>query len=328
MKIVIAEPIYLPEEYRNRLSALGQLEVYDSMPSSEEEFIRRIKGAEVVIVGRYGFPEGTIRRVPQLRMIALWQTGYDNVDLNAATARNVVVSNVPNYAFDAVAEFVFALALNLLRKVHKADMDLHRGMFDWKRYVGRELMSKTIGVVGLGHIGKRVVQIAHGFNMEVLAVTAHPSEKRARELGLNFVGLDTLLAESDIVSLHVPLTPETEHMIGAAQLARMKPTAILINTARGKVVDEHALAGALREKRIAGAGLDVFEKEPIPMDSPLLKLDNVVLTPHIAFLTEESLDECSYVTVENVEMFAAGRPQNVVNPDVLAKMAWKSLAGA
>jgi len=131
------------------------------------------------------------------------------------------------------------------------------------------------------------------------------------------VDLDTLLSESDIVTLHVPLTPETEHMINAKKLAKMKSTAILINTSRGKVVDEDALIEALRDKKIAGAGLDVFEKEPLPTDSPLLKMDNVVLTPHIAFLSEESLDECIYMSIENVEMFIKGKPQNVVNPLVL-----------
>ncbi|BAI61339.1 glycerate dehydrogenase [Methanocella paludicola SANAE] len=326
MKIVISEPIYLTDEYRRRLEALGDLRAYDSVPTSDEDFVSRIKDAEIVIAGRYGFSGESIRRAPGLKMIALWQTGYDNVDLAAATARGVVVSNVHNYAFDTVAEFAFALALNLLRKVDKADLNLRRGLFDWRRYVGEELMGKTLGVIGLGSIGRRVVQIAHGFNMSVLSVTAHPDPERARALGVKFVSLDTLLAESDVVSLHVPLTPETEHMIGAAQLARMKPTAILINTARGKIVDEKALVEALREKRIAGAGLDVFETEPLPMDSPLLKLDNVVLTPHIAFLSKESIDECTRVTMENVEMFVKGRPQNVVNQAVLAKKAEEGLA--
>ena len=153
-------------------------------------------------------------------------------------------------------------------------------------------------------------------NMNVLSVTAHPSPERAKALGVKFVDLDTLLSESDIVTLHVPLTPETEHMIGARELAKMKPTAILINTARGKVVDEDALIEALRDKKIAGAGLDVFEREPLAMNSPLLEMDNVLLTPHIAFLSEESLDECTYMSIENVEMFIKGTPQNVVNPSV------------
>jgi phosphoglycerate dehydrogenase-like enzyme len=317
MKIVVADPIFLNEAYRKRLAALGDLKVYESVPASEEEFLIRIKDAEIVIVGRYGLRAESVHDSPALRMVSLWQTGYDNVDLEAATKRGVVVSNVPSYAFDSVAEFVFALILNLIRKVHVADMDLRRGVFDWHCCIGNQLMGKTIGVLGTGNIGRRVIQIAHGFNMNVLSTTSHPSSDRAKALGLKFVDLNTLLSESDIVTLHIPLTPETEHMIGARELARMRPTAILINTARGKIVDESALVKTLREGRIAGAGLDVFEKEPLPMDSPLLDLDNVLLTPHIAFLSEESMDECTYVCIENVEMFMKGRPQNVVNPSVL-----------
>lgn len=317
MKVVVADPIFLTEEYIKRLEALGELKIYDSVPASQDEFVERIKDAGVIIVGRYGVDAKTLRSAPKLKMISLWQTGFDNVDLEVATECGVIVSNVPNYAFDSVAEFVFALSLDLLRRVRLADMSLRKGLFNWKYYVGNQLMSKTIGVLGTGDIGKRVIQIAHGFNMNVLSVTAHPSPERAQALGVKFVDVDTLLSESDIVTLHVPLTPETEHMISTRELAKMKSTAVLINTARGKVVDEAALIGALREKKIAGAGLDVFEKEPLPIDSPLLEMDNVVLTPHIGFLSEESLDECTYMSIQNVEMFIKGKPQNVVNPFVL-----------
>jgi len=318
MEIVVSDPIFLPEEYKARLEALGQLKVYNSMPSSPDEFARRIRDASVVIVGRYGVPAEAFRHAHKLKMISLWQTGYDIVDLKAASERGVIVSNVPNYAFDSVAEFTFALALDLLRKVRAADMNLRKGIFNWQFYIGNELMSKTIGVLGTGNIGKRVIQIAHGFNMNVLSTTAHPTPEKEKGLGVKFTDLDTLLSESDIVTLHLPLTPETEHMISAPQLAKMKPNAILINTARGKIVDEAALVEALREKKIAGAGLDVFEKEPLPMDSPLLEMNNVVLTPHIAFLSEESIDECTYICIENVEMFVNGKPQNVVNTFALA----------
>lgn len=317
MKIVVADPIFLTEEYKKRLEALGELEIYKNVSLSHDEFIERIRDAEVVIVGRYGVDARAISSASNLKLVSLWQTGFDNVDLKAATERGVIISNVPSYAFDSVAEFVFALSLNLLRKVHLADMNLREGLFDWRYYVGNQLMSKTIGVLGTGEIGKRVIQIAHGFNMNVLSVTAHPSPEKEKALGVKFVDLDTLLSESDIVTLHVPLTNKTEHMIGARELAKMKPTAVLINTARGKVVDEAALIEALKEKKISGAGLDVFEKEPLPMNSPLLAMNNVVLTPHIAFLSEESLDECTYISIENVEMFTQGKPQNVVNPEVL-----------
>ena len=318
MRIVVADPIFLPEEYSARLSALGDLDVYDSVPSSSNEFAERVKDAEVVIVGRYGFNADAFHNASKLKMISLWQTGYDNVDLAAAIEHGVIVSNVPNYAFDSVAEFTFALALNLMRKVHAADINLRKGNFDWRSLTGNELMNKTLGVLGTGNTGRRVIQIAHGFKMSVLSTTDHPNSEKAKKLGVKFVDLDTLLTESDIVTLHLPLTPETEHMIGASELAKMKPTSILINTARGKIIDETALVEALQAKRIAGAGLDVFEKEPLPLNSPLMELENVVLTPHIAFLSKESIDECTDICVENVEMFARGKPQNVVNPFVPA----------
>lgn len=321
MKIVIADPIFLTEAYRRQLGRLGEVEIFDTYPASDAEFRNRIRDAEVVVVGRYGMHADAFDAAPRLRMVAVWQTGYDHVDLEAATNAGVVVSNVPAYAFDAVAEFVFAFALALLRRVHIADARLRGGLFDWREYCGRQLMGMTIGVIGTGDIGRRVVQIAHGFGMRILSTTAHPGPERAERLGLEFVDLPTLLAESDILTLHVPLTATTERMIGARELAMMKPGAILINTARGRVIDEGALVEALRTRHLGGAGLDVFEHEPLPPESPLRQLDNVLLTPHIAFLTEESMDECTFTTIQNIEQFAAGRPENVVNPGVLGRGA-------
>lgn len=154
--------------------------------------------------------------------------------------------------------------------------------------------------------------------MNVIAYSDHPSNNEARKLGVKFVDLDTLLKESDVISLHVPLTSETEHMIGTKEFARMKKSVILINTARGKIVDEDALIIALKNKQIGGAGLDVFEREPLPLNSQLLEFENVALTPHVAFLSHESLDECTRVCVQNVEKFIEGKPQNVANPEVIA----------
>lgn len=321
MKIVIADPIFLTEAYRRQLGRLGEVEIFDTYPASDAEFRNRIRDAEVVVVGRYGMHADAFDAAPRLRMVAVWQTGYDHVDLEAATNAGVVVSNVPAYAFDAVAEFVFAFALALLRRVHAADARLRGGRFDWREYCGRQLMGMTIGVIGTGDIGRRVVQIAHGFGMRILSTTAHPGPERAERLGLEFVDLPTLLAESDILTLHVPLTATIERMIGARELAMMKPGSILINTARGRVIDEGALVEALRTRHLGGAGLDVFEHEPLPPESPLRQLDNVLLTPHIAFLTEESMDECTFTTIRNIEQFAAGRPENVVNPGVLGRGA-------
>ncbi len=321
MKIVIADPIFLTEDYRRRLERLGEVEVFETYPDSEDAFRDRIRDAEVVVVGRYGMLADAFAAAKRLRMVAVWQTGYDHIDLEAATRAGAVVSNVPSYAFDAVAEFVFAFALTLLRRVRLADARLREGSFDWREHRGHQLMGMTIGVIGTGDIGRRVVQIAHGFGMRILSTTRHPSPERAARLGLEFVDLSTLLAESDILTLHVALTPSTERMIGERELALLKPGAILINTARGRVVDEGALVEALRTGRIAGAGLDVFEHEPLPAESPLRQLDNVILTPHIAFLTEESMDECTFITIRNIEQFTAGHPENVVNPEVLSRVA-------
>ena len=318
MKIVVSDPVFLPEEYRKRLEVLGNLTIFENMPSSIDEFISRVEGADIVIVGRYGFSEKVFLAAKNLKMISVWQTGYDHINIKAATSKGVIVSNVPDYAYDSVAEMVFALILNLMRKVHLADMGLRNGNFDWRNYIGNQLMGKTIGVVGIGSIGTRVIQIAHGFNMNVIAYSDHPNNNEARKLGVKFVDLDTLLKESNVISLHVPLTSETEHMIGTKEFARMKKSAILINTARGKIVDEDALIIALKNKQIGGAGLDVFEREPLPLNSQLLEFENVALTPHVAFLSHESLDECTRVCVQNVEKFIEGKPQNVANPEVIA----------
>jgi D-3-phosphoglycerate dehydrogenase len=313
MKIVVSDPVFLPEEYKKRLEALGSLTVYESMPESNDELITRIEDADIVIAGRYGLSQRAIEATKRLKMIAVWQTGYDHIDLEASNEKSIVVSNVPHYAYDSVAEMVFALMLNLARRVHVADMGLRKGNFDWRNYIGVQLMGKTIGIVGLGSIGKRVAQIAQGFNMNVITYNRHCDIKEAERLRLVCFELDILLEKSDIITLHVPLTADTEKMIGTREFAKMKKNAILINTARGKVVDEDALIKALKEKQIGGAGLDVFEREPLPLNSPLLKMENVVLTPHIAFLSHESLEECARVCIENIEKFIEGEPQNVVN---------------
>ncbi|MBP2030806.1 D-3-phosphoglycerate dehydrogenase [Methanohalophilus levihalophilus] len=317
MKIVVADPIYLPEEYKGKLEALGELSIFDTMPPSMSEFIDRIHDADIVLSGRYGFSKEAFEKATNLKMISVWQTGYDHIDVKSANEHGVLISNVPIYAFDAVAEFVFAVALNMFRKLHVADAKIREGLFDWRDYIGNQLMGKTIGVIGTGNIGIRVIQIAHGFNMNVLSTTAHPNAERETRLGTKFVDLNTLLSESDIVTLHVPLTEYTEKMIGAEELSKMKSSSILINASRGKIVDEAALIKVLKEKGIMGAGLDVFEEEPLSADNPLMQFDNVVLTPHVAFLSEESIEECTYTCVENVENFLKGNPQNVVNPEAV-----------
>ena len=320
MKIVVTDQVVFPENYKQMLGTMGCLEIYSSMPESLSDLIERIKDAEIILIGKTAIRREAFYYAIKLKMICVCHTGYDNVDLEAATARGIIVSNVPNYATEAVAEFVFAVALDLLRKIEVADVMAHKGEFDDHYYLHNRLLAgKTIGVIGAGNIGRRVMQIAHSFNMNVISTTVHPSPEREAELGVKFVPLDYLLTESDIVTLHIPLSSKTEHLMGIQELKLLKPSTILINTSRGKVIDEDALIEILRNKSIAGAALDVFEKEPLNVNSPMMNLDNLVLTPHIAFLSEETTDKCASVVAENVEMFLKGTPQNVVNPGVLKK---------
>jgi D-3-phosphoglycerate dehydrogenase len=249
-----------------------------------------------------------------LKFLAINSTGYDLVDVVTSKGKGIQVANVPGFSTDAVAEHAFALMLAVSKKVPAGDVVMRRTPFqidpasqEQRKYLGFNLQGKTLGVVGIGSIGSRVAQIGMGFGMKVLAFNR--SEKNVA--GIKQVSLEELLKESDIVSLHLPLTPATENLITAERLQMMKPTAILINTARGKMVDESALMNALQSHKLAGAGLDTIVewKE----SNPLLVLDNVVFSPHSAFFTNESLENCANIIVANVKSFIEGNPVNIVN---------------
>ena len=320
LKIVITDTVLFPEDCKKDLGTLGDLVVFESAPASSADLSNRVQEAQVVLLGKAAFTRETFAQAKSLKMICVCHTGFDNVDLRAATDHGVIVSNVPAYASEAVAEFVFALALDLLRKIQVADILVRKGEYDCHYYLRNRLLAdETLGVVGLGNIGRKVTLIAHAFGMNVLSTTAHPESSRANECGVTFLPLRELLSLSDIVTLHVPLTPETEHLIGAEELRLMKPTAILINTSRGEVVDGNALVDALVNQKIAGAALDVFDRERLPPDSPLTRLENVLLTPHIAYLSDETIRACAKTCVENVRRFLQDEPQNVVNPEVLGR---------
>jgi glyoxylate reductase len=258
-----------------------------------------------------------------IRVIANVAVGYDNVDLDAATRRGILVTNTPDVLTDTTADLAFALLLAAARRIVEGHHFVHSGQ--WRRWAidlmaGYDVHHKTLGVVGMGRIGQAVARRAGGFSMRILYHDARRApEAVERELGLEFVPLERLLGESDFVSLHVPLSDATRHLIGAAGLSRMKPTAILVNTSRGPVVDEAALAAALAEGRIGGAGLDVFEHEP-QVHPKLLELANVVVAPHIGSATLETRRRMSMLAAENcVAALEGGRPPNLVNVS-----AWKS----
>ncbi len=313
MKIVVTDTIFLEQDHMDRLNNLGTVQIYNDLPRSEKELINRLEDAEIAIVGWSIVSSEVINKLTHLKMISIWATGYDSVDTGTAKNHGISVTNVPGYASEAVAEHVFALLLSFTRKIPAADRYVKMGKFDWKEFTGFELAGKTIGIIGMGSIGIRVAEIAGCFGLNVISFKAHPNKEKARKFEIRFLCLDDVLSQSDFLTIHVPLTAETEKMISYRELSKMKKNAIIINTSRGKVIDEAALIEALTSGKIRGACLDVLSKEPPEKDNPLLNLDNVILTPHIAFHTIEALRRCTDICIDNVEAFIKGAPQNVVN---------------
>jgi D-3-phosphoglycerate dehydrogenase / 2-oxoglutarate reductase len=287
-----------------QLRALGDVSIYTERGANEEaELVRRVRDADVVLSLRaYSrFSERVLAECPSLRLISIWGTGTDNVDLDACRARGITVTNTPGVNANAVAEHALGLMLAITRRIPAMDRGVRGGQ--WPRALLVQLEGKTLGVIGLGAIGRRVASLAVAFGMNVLATSWGPDDGRAASVGARHVALETLLRESDIVSLHRRLTAETNGMLDRERLAMMKPSAFLINTARGAFVNREALIEALQDGRLAGAGLDVYHEEPIPADDPLLALSNVVLTPHNAGTTQEVIDLGLRRAVDNVAEF-------------------------
>jgi phosphoglycerate dehydrogenase-like enzyme len=286
----------------------------------------QVRGATVIITEFNRITESVIESARgTLRGIVVYGVGYNHIDVNAATKRGIYVANCKGSNAESVAEFTFSLMLDLSKRTHVADRfirhgrwrDLHKMPVVLK---GSELSKKTLGLVGMGEIGRRVARIARGFNMRILVFDPYLSSESIVQNGAEPADLRTLLKEADYVSLHIPLSDETEGFLGDAEIELMKPTAHLINTARGALVNEKALLRALRKKRIAGAGLDVFSKEPLPQHSPFLELDNVIMAPHIGALTQEALSAMSLMSAEESVRIARGEaPINLINREVKGK---------
>ncbi|MCJ7423686.1 phosphoglycerate dehydrogenase [Candidatus Bathyarchaeota archaeon] len=311
MKIVVVDHVYLEQKHIERLRSLGDLEIFKEPPKTPDELKERIEEADIVIVGWSNLTQSIIDSARRLKMISIWATTCHYADLEAAKKRGVVVTHVPGYATEAVAEYTFALLLAAVRKLTLADKHLRSWCFDWRPFGGRELAGKTLGVIGTGAIGCRVAEIGRVFRMKTLGYDKYPNFKRAEEVGLKYVDLSTLLKESDVVTIHVTLTPETKGLLGKKEIAAMKNGGVIINTSQGKVIDEKALFEALESGKLSSAGLDVFEEEPPSKDNPLLRLGNVVLSPHIGFNTVEAEVRCTDMCVENVVRFLEGKQQNV-----------------
>ncbi|TLM65292.1 MAG: D-2-hydroxyacid dehydrogenase [Deltaproteobacteria bacterium] len=297
------------------LAALGELTVHDRTPVALT--VERAVGAQVVLTNKVPLGAAELAVLPELRCIGVLATGYNVVDVAAARACNVAVTNVPAYSTPSVAQHVFALLLELTRGTGRHADLVRRGRwctspdFAFWETPQVELHGLTFGIVGFGAIGRAVAGIARAFGMRVLVHTRTPDRSTFPDIA--FVGLDELFREADVVSLHCPLTEETRALVNPARLGEMKPGAYLINTGRGPLVDEPALAAALQSGRIAGAGLDVLSQEPPPADNPLLSAPNCVITPHLAWATRAARQRLLDVAMANVKAFVEGKPQNRVD---------------
>jgi D-3-phosphoglycerate dehydrogenase len=311
MKIVVVDRVYLEKEHVDRLRSIGDLEVFKDPPETPDEMKERIKAADIVIVGWSDLTKDVIDSAKKLKMISIWATTCHYADLSAAKEKGIVVTHVPGYATEAVAEHTLALLLAGIRKLPLADRHVRKGDFDWRPFGGAELHGKTVGIIGTGSIGCRVAEIAKVFKMQILAYDKYPNMKKAEEIGMKYVDLYTLLKESDFITLHVTLASETEGLIGKKEIKAMKKGAVIVNTSQGKVIDEKALIDALKSGKISFAGLDVFEEEPPSKDNPLFKLENTILSPHVGFHTAEAAKRCTDICIDNVLKFLEGRPQNV-----------------
>jgi len=314
MKFSILEPIGITDckfrQLKLEFEALGhELIFFTDRNEDEKELIQRAEGADVIIVSNIPITKTFLDACPDLSMISLAFTGVDHIDMETCREKNILVSNAAGFSTESVAELTIGMILSICRKIVSGDSITrfggHRAGF-----LGSELNGKTIGIVGAGAIGLRVAEIAKVFNCRVIAFSR--SEKSIE--GVKFVSLDTLVKEADIVSLHVPLTTDTNGLLGRKEFKKMKSSAILINTARGQVVDSTALCEALENGEIAGAAVDVYEKEPpLGKEHILFTAPNLIMLPHLAFATNESFNKRVDIVMENIRLWLSGKPRNIMN---------------
>ena len=315
MKITLLEPLGIPadvlEQYAASLRERGHaFFACDTRSTDPEELLRRTGDSEIAVIANTPYPDELIRRAPRLRMVDVAFTGIDHIGQTACRERGITLCNAAGYSTGCVAELALGLTVACLRFVPAADQAARQGKTS-AGLRGREIRGKTVGIVGTGAIGTAVARLFAAFGARLLAFS-RTEKPELLALGAQYVSLEELMERSDIVTLHVPATPQTRGMISAEMLSRMQPTSVLINTARGAVVDNAALAAALNEGRIAAAGVDVFDMEPpLPVEYPLVGARNTVLTPHVAFLTEESMLRRAEIVFANIDAFLAGTPQNV-----------------
>lgn len=315
--ILDSKPLNPGDMTFDELEKLGKLTVYKETSNDKNEIIKRAKDAEILLVCYAKITRETIENLPKLEYIGVLSTGFDNIDLNACRERNIAVTNVPSYGTEAVAQFALALLLEITSRVGHHDREIKNGRWEkagfW--YFGDypliELYGKTIGIIGLGKIGLAAAKIYKAMGMEVLAYNRSESYK-AKEI-VKYVNLDEIYEKSDIIDLHLPLTKDTRNIINEDSISRMKDGVIIINTARGPLIDEKALMAGLDSGKVFAAGLDVNRREPINNDNPLLSYDNIILTPHMAWGPVETRKRLLGIAIDNILAFEKAESKNRVD---------------
>lgn len=319
MKISLLEPIGIDKALMDELSAPliekgHEFIFYDNKTTDTEELYNRAKDSDIVMIANNPLPDSVIERCEKIKMLDVAFTGIDHVGQKACKEKGVVICNAAGYSNETVSELAVGMAINLLRKVNAGDKAVREGKtLASAGLMGTELGTKTVGIIGTGRIGIMTAKLFKAFGCRVIGYSRTKKEE-AVQAGIEYTELDELLKISDIVSLHVPSTAETKGFLSRERISLMKQTAILINCARGAVVDNEALAEALNSDKIAGAAIDVFDMEPpIPADYPLLKAKNTLLTPHVAFASKESMIRRAHIVFDNLYAFLEGKPVNVVD---------------
>ena len=311
-EIVALNEIWLNDDQRARLAALGNLRLHEEIPATRDELLARVAPADIVLLSEVHLDRAALQSASRLKLVSLWSAGFDTVDIQAARELGITVCHAPGCSATKIAEHTLAVAIYFIHRLSEADRHVRHGGFRWEPFNTPELRGQTFGIVGFGRIGARVAQYANALGCRVMAHTRHPSPARAAGLKVEFVELETLLEQGDVISINVALTPETAGMIGPREFERMRRRPILVNTARGPILDQAALLAALRSGQIRAAALDVLQDEPPAAGEPLLALDNVLLSPRSAGASIQTFECLSELCVQNVEAYLAGKPQHVL----------------
>jgi len=308
MKIAVESTVYLQPQNKGRLEKIGTVARY-KWGCSKEEFFEAVKSCEIIISNKWFYND----LLPKLKvkLISLWSTGFDLIDIKQCKEMGITVTNVPSYSTNSVAEQAIALIMELSKKIGWLNKQLLEGKWAYDLPLMMELKGKTLGIIGFGNIGSKVAEIARALEMKILIFSR--TDKQNYFPDYKFVSLDELLKSSDFVTIHAPLNSETKRLINKNNLKLMKKAAFIINCSRGAIINQNDLIEALKNKTIAGAGLDVFEKEPLPMESELRKLDSIVMTPHNAFYTKEAVERLTDICIGNIHNYLDGSPVNVVS---------------